>query len=126
MQRSRAFVASWSQTSRVRVESARRTPVELAFLPTLAELTIRGMNIATVIWVVDPDREDDFPTLLDKLRPALEERFRGHAVQIGDKMSPAPVPIIVHDVGDENVKLATQEELDKLDPEWGSWVRVAR
>jgi hypothetical protein len=76
------------------------------------------MPIATVTWVSDKHRDADFPELLQKLRAALEGRFEGHTVQIGDKNSPEPVPIIVHDVGDENVLIATCEEYDKIDPDW--------
>ena len=82
------------------------------------------VNIATVIWPVEKDREEEFQELLGKLRPALEERFSGHTVQIGDRAAPEPVPIIVHDVGDENVRIAACEELDKIDPNWQdlAWV----
>jgi hypothetical protein len=52
--------------------------------------------------------------------------FRGHAVQIGDEMGLEPVAIIVHDIGDENVKIAAREEVDRIDPDWGDWVRVDR
>jgi hypothetical protein len=84
------------------------------------------VNIATVIWVVDKDREAEFQELLETLQAALERRFEGHLVQIGSKGSPEPVAIIVHDVGDENVRIATGDELDKLDPDWRDWVRVDR
>jgi hypothetical protein len=110
----------------VRVGNARRTPVDPAPFETCPGPTIRGVNIATVIWIIDKDREADFPDLLKQLRAALEERFRGHAVQIGEKMGPEPVPIIVHDVGDENVRIAAHEELDRIDPEWGERLRVDR
>jgi hypothetical protein len=93
---------------------------------TASELRSAPMPIATVTWVIDKDREAEFPDLLHKLRASLEARFKGHTVQIGDKNSPEPVPIIVHDVGDENVRIAACEELDRIDPDWRDWVRVDR
>lgn len=84
------------------------------------------MPIATTIRIVDTDREAAFPDLLDKLQAALERRFEGHAVQLARNAAPAPIPVIVHDVGDGTVEQAMREELDQIDPDWRMWLAVER
>lgn len=85
------------------------------------------MPIATSIRRVDPEREPDFADVLDRLQPALEARFDGHTVQLGRNAGPGgPVPVVVHDIGDAATETAIREELDRIDPEWSTWIGVSR
>lgn len=84
------------------------------------------VGTATTVRVIDHQRQQDFEDVLDKLRHALKARFDTDAVQIGRDEAPAPVPVIVHGVGDASVEKAIREELGVLDPHWTTWLAVAR
>ncbi len=83
----------------------------------------RAIPNAPVIRVSNPDREPDFPGLLDQLQPALEARHPGHGVQIGRETA-AQAFVVIHDVSDGETVASIRGELDRIDPDWSSWVFV--